>query len=643
MGRGLPSRARFESPSAVSNPPAPGRPSLKWFWVLAALLVGAAFGARLGDHALIVRTDRVSLHDNDTMRWLAHLRERDQSTAYPLREGKDGFPEGTEIHWTLPMEWVLRGLDPLVAWILPQAARYEAAAVLAGPLLACLALLVFLALTRRLLGDLGALTAGAFYTLASPVISVSWLGNGDHQSLQHLLLVLSVLAWLVRGEGLGGRALAWLSGAALGSAVWVSTESMLLVQLLCAVAFVQLTWLRRWLRPEHLGDELARALALVAVLLLAQAVEQASFWNVTWDKVSWFTSHQALVFLSFLALVAGRLPPLAAAGAAVAAGLAALWIVPGYLGLVRDEFAVFAGANQWVQRCVQEYQAAFVYQGAFSWQAGLQRFTWVLPALPVLWLACAYDSGRSRPFRVALLLLSIGTFALAVWESKLSHLFGVLLPVVLLRGGQRLGVLLARGSPAALAPARVAFAVAVIAMAWASRPAPRSPIARAADQGIEELCRVVAERAVDREEAAVLAPWELGAPLMYGANAAVVASGYHRNLAGIRDAYRVYLAQPGEEAQVRELLRARRVRWVVAWYDRMFLTEAAAIVGIDRAAFERSGDEVRATPFAAQSLYWRLRFGVPVPGMRPVYSSRLQIELRGTSPMPLFVLYEWDG
>ncbi len=639
--RALLSAIALRSPSAVPDCADPRRSARRWFWLVAAALVCGAFFARLGDHRIVVRPEAVTPYDNDTLRWLAHLEARDHSPGYPLREVQDGFPEGTEIHWTLPMEWILRGLDPLVRWVLPQARKYEAAAVLAGPLLACVALLVFLGLARRLLGDPGALLAGAFYTLGNPVLSVSWLGNGDHQNLQHLLLLASVLAWLRRCEGLGGRGLAWLAGAALGGAVWVSTESMLLVQLLCAVAFVQVTWMRRGLPPEHLRDELARAVALLGVLVVAQTLEQTSPWAVTWDKVSWFTTHQAAVFLAFLLLVWKRVPAVAAAGVAVAVGLGVLWLVPGYVAAVQGELARFAAANAWVQTCVEEYHAAFSYRGGFSWQAGMQRLSWCVVALPVLGIACARDAARSPAFRVALLLLVAGTFALALWESKLAHLFGICFPLLLVRGAQALGGELARRSPALLRPARVAFVVAGLAAARASRPAPRTALTRRADQGVAELCRVLAERTRGRDARAVLAPWELGAPLMRDARVPVVASGYHRNLEGIRDAYRAYLAQPGDGAALRALLHARRVRYVVVWFDRMFLEVAPQIAGVDGTAFERNGDEVRVTPFAQQSLYWRLRFGVPVPGFSAVYASRLQVELQGTGPMPLFVLYEW--
>jgi hypothetical protein len=70
------------------------------------------------------------------------------------------------------------------------------------------------------------------------------------------------------------------------------------------------------------------------------------------------------------------------------------------------------------------------------------------------------------------------------------------------------------------------------------------------------------------ERRAVLADWSIGAFIMYDTDLPVVASGYHRNLAGIRDAYRVFTARiPEDVPALATILRERGVRWIVTRYD----------------------------------------------------------------------------
>jgi len=70
------------------------------------------------------------------------------------------------------------------------------------------------------------------------------------------------------------------------------------------------------------------------------------------------------------------------------------------------------------------------------------------------------------------------------------------------------------------------------------------------------------------ERRAVLADWSLGAFILYDTQLPVVASGYHRNLAGIRDAYRVFVARiPEDLGELATILHERGVRWIVTRYD----------------------------------------------------------------------------
>src|SRR5690606_17871659 len=124
------------------------------------------------------------------------LEALDAADTYPIVETHDGWPAGTMLHWTRPMDAVIRGLDPLVSWLLPSERGHEAGAVLAGPLLAAAAVVLFVFLATRLLGAWAALVAGALYALSYSFVNTSLLGNGDHQTLQQLAAVVAVLGLL---------------------------------------------------------------------------------------------------------------------------------------------------------------------------------------------------------------------------------------------------------------------------------------------------------------------------------------------------------------------------------------------------------------------------------------------------------------
>ena len=89
----------------------------------------------------------------------------------------------------------------------------------------------------------------------------------------------------------------------------------------------------------------------------------------------------------------------------------------------------------------------------------------------------------------------------------------------------------------------------------------------------------------------VLGIWEVGAHLLYYSDKPVVASGYHRNLDGIRDAYR-FLASPSPEL-CDQILAARQVRWIVRQGDPAFFLQVGE-------AFPELGSLGKATPSGVQ-------------------------------------------
>ena len=538
--------------------------------------------------------------DPDTVRRLARIEASDAS-GWPLHEPRDGAPAGTVSHWTLPMDWFLRGIAPLGRVLFPQSRAYEGAALLAGPLLAALALVGLVLGLLRGSGAGWALFAGLLYTFNPSVLNVSWLGNGDHQNLQTLLVLGS---WLAFWHALQGRRTAGLSGWLLGLAVWTSAESMLWVYLQAAIAVL-------W-RPAACRGQ---ALGLVLGLGLGHLCEHPTqLGALLWDQVSWFQLWQALVLLLFT-LLTPRLRVLPAALLAAGVGLA-----PFAFAEVRAGFAqqleLARAADAWCQAEVDEYRSAFWDGSRYSLWTALDRFTWFAPALPVLaWFA------RRRE----LALVLAGTFALGLYEVKLAHLSAIPCAHAVALGMQALAQ--RYGHRAAVATAGAALGATLLALPAppGTYATPAIQLSRAAERASrKELCAVLAARWQELGDGTVLAPWELGAHLIYYARVPVVASNYHRNLAGTLAGHRFFLA-PAEDAAARTALqRERRVRCVVLWPNRTFFARAPRSLGTDTAYLRVEGDQATFTPAATASLYWQLRRGFVPAGWQQLHAGTIR-------------------
>lgn len=605
--------------------------------MLAGVLLVAAVAVRVRSYSECVVAGEVRLTDLDTMRRLVRLEASDRAESYPFVEVRDGFPQGTVSHWTRPLDVVLRVLDPVARALGFPGTRYESAVLVVGPFLGVLGLLVYLAGAVRWLGAMPGLLAASFYTLLPPLCASTAAGNGDHQSLQHLLLSVFVWLWLPELAGKIGRWAAPASGAALGAAIWVSSES-LSVAFIWVLATAVMQLVPRWREPNRAALELSRSLGLLVTLGVAVACEQDRWFAFEWDKVSCFQIYPLAVHAAFLAAVAFRCKPVWAAAGALAVGLLGLWAVPGLSVLLGGELDRFAEVNRWLQGAVSEFRGLFdTGNGWSAWEGG-RRFTpWFFVA-PLLGVAMVRDSTRPLPARVGLGLLGLSTLGLALHEVKLGHLFAIPLPLITVLGAQRLAAGRRWGRP----ELGYLFAAALVVPCLVLLPdAKRSPVLSVSDEAQRELARYLAARP-GAERGSVLAPWDLGASLLYRSPWPVVASGYHRNLAGIHDAYRFYLAQPEEDEAAREILERRKVRFVVAWYDRSFFTNASRVLGGARAYFDRA--TARFTESATRSLFWRLRFGPGVPWLRRCYQSEIEVSsARGQKPLPIFTVFEVRG
>jgi len=158
--------------------------------------------------------------------------------------------------------------------------------------------------------------------------------------------------------------------------------------------------------------------------------------------------------------------------------------------------------------------------------------------------------------------------------------------------------------------------------------------------------RRLSARPASSDRVAVLARWELGAALLYHGGVPVVASGYHRNLAGIRDVFTFWTRASWRRAQA--ILRRRRVRWVVWQADPTFLSQVDAAFGdlgrfaslIEQRSGPRAGVSLQFEPAAERTLWMQLlddpdRFA---PALRLLYESRHRQPQR--QDLPAFRIFE---
>ena len=627
-------------------------------------VVALTFGVRLINPVYVETTEGIFLQDPDTVRRLLRFDHLGQITApYPSADPRDGHPDGSAIHWTRPMDWVIQSLDAIVPAVHPRARPFESGAAWAGPVLATLAALAFLLLAIHWRGPAVGVAAGLLYALSTPLIAASSLGNGDHQNLQHLLVVIAVLGLLASIEGKAGPRIAMLSGACLGASLWVTTESMAVLVLLAVALGLHLLLLTPDERRAQRSRSLGWALACLAVCIVGDRVENPSAsWTFEWDRISGFQILLAVVPVVFLLVLSrfdarfprlGRLNPCIAGGASVVLVAALFLLAPSLGRQLTAQWESLQAANRWTQTCVREYGAllSMPFSSDLSTVFARSAFSLVFFVTPLLFVGMFLHRRFAWPARAPFAAVAIGFFGLTLYEIKLAHLFSILYPFVILLGGVSLVVLLRRSRPASPTgvPLAIVASLAVVLFLVAAPLERRTESDQGADLAATARRELVAELRRrntkaddadrgDSERIAVLGTWELGAHLMYYCGTPVVASGYHRNLDGIRDVFRFFSRTSPEEC--RDILERRKVRWVVRQGDPAFLLQLGR-------AFPALGSmgaidgTIHFDPRASATVWNvlsqnRRRWG----SLTLVWRSSITARWFGAFPGPAFMLYE---
>ena len=478
---------------------------------------------------------------------------------YGIVMERNNAPYGLAMHWTRPMDaLLLAGAAALTAVMDFRDALYWWAVAI-SPLLHVAALAALIWAVSPLLGLWHLCALGAVALLQVPLLTMGLIGRADH----HMLIILGFVLALGANLRLVVRdarpALGLAAGASLGFCLWLTMEGLVL--LACCLAVSGGLWVLRG------GDRARRclwqALGLAGLVALALAVERppGDWLNDEYDRLSIVHLMLAALLSAFWAAVVAlervRGPRGSAGSRAVLALLGAgLWT-----GAMLATFPKFFGGPEvdndpllravfldWVSelRPIVPLDA----QGFRDWLVYLGASALALPAyLFVLWRGA---SQKQWDGWLLTAVCAVAFVALAMVMRRFSPLAGVFLavPVALVLGE----VLMATERMRSFLPRLGLRSAAVFALlfgppglALALAPAPPSAAAGTGTASAERSCpidRVAAwlddPTAMGGRPRLILAHFNHGPELLYRTRHAVVASPYHRNAAGLRDAHEAF-------------------------------------------------------------------------------------------------------
>ncbi len=495
-------------------------------------------------------------------------------------------PYGMPLHWTRPMDLLLLAggwtLSPLLGF---DKALFWSAAVLSPVLQLAMVLALVWAATPLLdLRHRCLLILAVF--VQGPLVSTGLIGRADHHMLISLAFVVSI--------GFGMRLvmrpfdarLALAAGAALGFALWLSMEALLL--LAASFAILAATWLRR--AGDRARKNLWHALGLCAMVALAIAVERppARYLAEEYDRISIVHLAVALLALAFWAVVrllerrgvpARAIPGrLALAGlGALAAGAVMFLAYPKFYG--GPEVDVDPRLGPIFFELVNELQPLWPYD-----TRSLGRFlTFLGPALvcvPFLAVLLARERDPDRWDGWFYIAVCLSVFlSLAMLMLRFAPFTEVLLAVVLAELLGRLLTLCERVRPVAArivlrSGLMVGLLTGFIGLGTLLEGPAKTAKVRAGC-GLQNAYALLSRPdGLGARPRTVLAHFNHGPELLYRTPHAVVAAPYHRNAAGLLDSEAIFGAR--DDAVSRRMIDERGVELLLFCPGGPALFQAAA-------------------------------------------------------------------
>lgn len=483
---------------------------------------------------------------------------------------RSNAPYGEALHWPWLWDWVILATSAPLQLFLDFRTAVLVAAYALPLLMGVLAIVALTHAARRLGVGSGLPYVGLLLVTQPLLVFLFAYSRPDHHGLQAALFSTALFGALA--SLLDSRKL-WpaLSGIAMGTAIWISTEGLITaVPLLAAVG---LSWTMMG-GPEKAAVNRRLALSAFATLLVGLAIDgpAAGRASVEFDRLS-------IVHMSLFALIGGfwalvgrwnfSRPLSATARAAVT--LAGAVVTFGAMSVAFPGFQRGPAAEipeplwtHWLNY-TSEYVPIVQRLGGIDLLATMAPFLFAFPVS--LWAAAKGSRGqRYLWMSIAGALLwfqGLAVFQQVRW-STYTHLIAVL-PVAwflgrvllttegvrhsLLRAGLRVSIV----CMVALGPS--------IALGGMSLLRGRRSYDNAHGCEAREVVSTVAGlRTPSGGPATILAPIFWGPELLFRTGQSVVATPYHRNVDGIMDSYRV---MSGDPEGARTLMASRGITHIV--------------------------------------------------------------------------------
>jgi hypothetical protein len=345
---------------------------------------------------------------------------------------------------------------------------------------------------------------------------------------------------------------------------WPGRYAMLLLYALSAI-IVHGTALGR-------PDQQALLIVMLLVALAAEARLQerpSRGWGITsgvaWGLALWVSLYEPLILLLVLLFALALTAPSQFGEPSRRLGWGILLGIVIFAALVERRLPEWPGSEpflaSWSGTIGELRPVSLTNPAWLHWSGGLLLFAPLL--LP--WAL------RRRLLSWAFVSLAAVCFLLTLWQARAGYFFAT---VFLFTVPAQLELV----RPRWLAAGAVAVVLLPLLFFWDRSFWPEETAARRmAERSALAQWRTVASSLGEGEEGAILAPWWLAPATAYWSGQPVVAGSSHESLPGIVASARFFLATVPEEAA--EILRQRKVKWVLSDEGERVATNSAAILG----------------------------------------------------------------
>lgn len=500
------------------------------FGILAAALLSMLFLANGS-------TANARLADADCYMWLLRAETwistgdwTDQSIA------RANAPIGDTTHWTWPFGLVLAaGAQPLLPWLPLRDALFWWGTFV-SPALLLTTILGTLWLTRFIFDQRGRFALSVFLVSQPPILLACLAGRPDHHSLLLFWFAIWLCLWVRAVEEPKAVRLSIAAGVAGAAGLWTSVEFF--PALAVALATGGLLWLRD--HHEIIRSQRMVTLSLAIASIVFLLINPPAGAQQVFDRLSLPWIVPLFLSVGFWFFIAVRfnnlLPKLIAAFlfALIVGGIQFVLFPRFFLGPYADVPPDVAAL--WLNKVIEVRPLL-----QHSKQSLLSALPWIGAALlgTLIAIPMALSPNRLHSHRWLLLAVALPVFVVlgflqirwcmyAAWLAVFPMTALLLwlcarLPVVM----QRAGFLVLLVAIAAVFPA-----TAVLRIAGSEVPTSSFPSSSA----LRELWRTLGSQSGHAPQR-VLTELDFGPEILYFTPFEVVATGYHRNIAGLRDAF----------------------------------------------------------------------------------------------------------